>query len=87
LRLALSPLPRISRRRRYRATGVTEQDKKLLGVVCKALAWYPDGVTVEESANAIVVAVLAWSRLSDEAKQAAPEKVRNFMQGRESGAP
>jgi hypothetical protein len=66
---------------------VTEQDEKLLSVVSKALAWYPEGPTTDESANAIAVAVIAWSRMSDEAKQAAPEHVRRFMQQRETGAP
>ncbi|MEZ5826865.1 MAG: hypothetical protein R3D30_07105 [Hyphomicrobiales bacterium] len=66
---------------------MTEQDEKLLSVVCKALAWYPEGPTVADSANAIAIAVLAWSRMSDEAKQAAPENVRHFMQERETGAP
>jgi len=66
---------------------MTEQDKKLLSVVCKAVAWYPEGPTPDDSANAIVVAVLAWTRMSDEAKQAAPENVRRFIQEKESGAP
>lgn len=66
---------------------MTEQDEKLLSVVRKALAWYPEGPTVDDSANALVVAVLAWSRMSDEAKQAAPENVRRFIQERETGAP
>lgn len=66
---------------------MTEQDKKLLSVVQKALAWYPEGAGADVSADAIAVAVLAWDRMSDEAKQAAPEDVRRFMQERENGAP
>ena len=66
---------------------MTEEDAKLLSLVRKALAWYPDGPTADDSANAIAVAILAWSRMSDEAKQAAPEDIRLFMQGKENGAP
>ncbi len=72
---------------RWEGPKVTEQDEKLLSVVCKALPWYPEGPTVDDSVNAIAIAVLAWSRMSDEAKQAAPENVGRFMQERETGAP
>jgi hypothetical protein len=63
-------------------TKVIEQDKNLLSVVRKALTYLPDARTVDDYVNATVVAIKAWDRMSDEAKQAAPESVRRFMQKR-----
>lgn len=66
---------------------MTEQDKKLLSVVCKVLDWYPEGPTAEDSANAVAVAILAWGRMSDEAKQAAPENRQTLHAGERNWRP